>query len=167
MPEDNKGLGRVHHWTRRDCYGLWVPTLNIVMKYVTELIMSKMLNSNIKLSIYVIWVTHTDKQTPKWSPNAPMIEISMKSGAHYTCRGYLLEAWWSCMIKKEKTIYMRLPISEAVITKIIEVVRWFFMTRNKLGWSYRVGSDGDKDNPDLAINRGHRNLQCVKANLEQ
>ena len=38
----------------------------------------------------------------------------------------------------------------------------FFMTGNKLGWSYRVGSDGDKDNPDLAINRGHRNLQCIK-----
>lgn len=22
MPEDNKGLGRVHHWPRRGCYGL-------------------------------------------------------------------------------------------------------------------------------------------------
>ena len=62
MPEDNKGLGRVHHWCITE---LWVPTLNIVMKYVTELIMSKMLNPNIKLSIYVIWVTHTDKRTPK------------------------------------------------------------------------------------------------------
>jgi len=63
MPDDNKGLGRVHHWTRRGCYGLWVSTLNVVMKYVTELIMSK--NPNIKLSIHVIWVTHTDKRIPK------------------------------------------------------------------------------------------------------